>query len=315
MNKNIIIIILSIIVLALLLSGCTESNTDTTDEGTSENGGSEDNGDSGVNGEGDEGDTNDDSGDDGSEDDTGLVAHWSFDETSGTTVPESMSGYDGTIIGDATWTMGQINNALSFDGEGDYVQLPQDAIEELGALTEGTIAFWFTYESILADQTIMPIFYIGNQNADDHDSIFIIEIGHSDTEAEQLTVDPTNKNMYVTWTDWVQDSLEPVLCYDSDQNLEENTWIHFAVVVGSDGNTGYLNGAELTNRRYNFGSDSDQMFLSEIPVKELFTLGYGKTHEQISPTFVYFKGMLDDMRIYNRALSSSEVQELAEALT
>lgn len=58
------------------------------------------------------------------------------------------------------------------------------------------------------------------------------------------------------------------MCYDSNVNLAENKWHHFAVVVGPDGNTGYLNGKEITNRHYNFGNSKDKSFLDDIPKKE-----------------------------------------------
>ena len=92
--------------------------------------------------------------------------------------------------------------------------------------------------------------------------------------------------------------------------MDENTWKHFALVVGPTGNTGYLDGVELENRRYNFGSSTDQMFLSEIPVQDIFTFGYGKTHVSISPDFLHYKGYIDDLRIYNEALTSEEIQAL-----
>lgn len=238
-----------------------------------------------------------------------LVAHWKFDESSGTTATDETGKYDATVHGEASWTAGKKDNALYFDGSNDYVSFPQEAVEALGELTQGTIAFWFNYTSVLDEQTIMPIFHFGNQNKDDQDSIFIIEIGHSDTNSEQLSTDPDNKNLYVTWTDLTADP-EPILCYDSNQNMEENTWIHFAVVVGPEGNTGYLNGEKLTNRRYNFGSATDQYFLDDIPVQEQATIGYGKTHWQISPDFVYYKGYIDDLRIYNEPLNQTTIQSL-----
>ena len=53
---------------------------------------------------------------------TGLIAHWSFDETSGTVAADSIGGYDGTLVGDAAWTAeGQLNGAIALDGDGDYV--------------------------------------------------------------------------------------------------------------------------------------------------------------------------------------------------
>jgi hypothetical protein len=301
MRKKILSIIIMLLMITILISGCSESTDESTDDETDE----ETNGD----------ETSEDETDEEPEEDpdappTNLIIHLKFDETSGTTASDSAGDYDGIVYGDAIWSTGKKDNSLYFDGVDDYVKLPDEAITAIGSLTQGTIAFWLNYTSILDVQSIIPIFFIGNQNKDDHDSIFIIEIGHSDTEAGTFTTDPSNKNLYVTWTDWVTDNMEPILCYDTNENLQESTWIHFALVVGPNGNTGYLNGVELDNRRYNFGTVDDQMFLSEIPVKELFTIGYGKTHVEISPDFVYYKGYIDDLRIYNEPLNQSQIQNL-----
>ena len=88
------------------------------------------------------------------------------------------------------------------------------------------------------------------------DEIFIIEIGHFDEQSFMtgISPDPENKKMYVTW---IKDNKDPFLCFDSNVNLEENKWHHFAAVIGPDGNTGYLDGVELTNRHYNFGNSKD----------------------------------------------------------
>ena len=56
--------------------------------------------------------------------DLGLVAHWKLDDASGTTAIDSAGGNDGTLYGEAAWTDGRIDGALSFDGDGDYVSLP-----------------------------------------------------------------------------------------------------------------------------------------------------------------------------------------------
>jgi len=271
-------------VLTLFFAGCTDTSNDTTNnEGNNEP-------------------------DNGSQDQTNLVGHWKFDENSGTQAADSALSYNGIVHG-ATWVEGKKGSALYFDGIDDYVMLSQNAINSIGSLTQGTIAFWFKYESLLDTQTIMPILYLGNEDKNDQDSIFIIEIGHSDTQEQTLTPDPDNKKLYVTLTDLTQNS-DPILCFDTNQNLTENTWYHFALVVGTDNNTGYLDGVELTNRRYNFGTSSDQKFLADIPTKEQFTFGYGKQHHQITPDFVNYKGYLDDIRIYNEPLSESDIQNL-----
>ena len=50
----------------------------------------------------------------------GLIAHWKFDETSGTIALDCVGDNNGTVYG-AEWTTGQIDGALSFDGIDDHV--------------------------------------------------------------------------------------------------------------------------------------------------------------------------------------------------
>ena len=74
----------------------------------------------------------------------GLVLHYAFDETSGTTAADSSgSGNTGTLNGmtGAEWTTGKIGGALSFDGTNDYVE----AIGYKGITGTGarTVALWF----------------------------------------------------------------------------------------------------------------------------------------------------------------------------
>ena len=53
-----------------------------------------------------------------------LVGHWEFDDGSGTTAFDS-SGNDnnGTLVNGPTWTTGQVNGSLRFDGVDDYVRV------------------------------------------------------------------------------------------------------------------------------------------------------------------------------------------------
>ncbi len=217
------------------------------------------------------------------EEDKSLVAHYTFDDEE---------------------KAGKVGNALYLGGA-EKVEL--DDLDS--SLRVGTIAFWFNFESLLDKQTVMPIFYLGSDGSSD--DMFIIEIGHSGGpggEGSGTSPDPDNKKLYVTW---IKDNREPFLCYDSNINLEESRWYHFALVVGEDGNTGYLDGVEMKNRDYNFGKASDRAFFADIPVKEKAFIGYGKSSSMISPEFVYYKGFVDDFRIYNRALGADEIRMLS----
>jgi hypothetical protein len=48
-----------------------------------------------------------------------LVAHWKLDDKTGTTARDSSgNGYDGTLLGSATWIVGMVNDALEVTGNG-----------------------------------------------------------------------------------------------------------------------------------------------------------------------------------------------------
>ncbi len=226
----------------------------------------------------------------------GLIAYWKFDETSGNIAHDSANGFDGTVYGEK-WVKGRIGNALDFDGADDFVNLPQNAINIIGNLSKGTIAFWFNYTYNLNEQEIQPLFYLGIDDENEPDNMFIIEIGHKN---------PANRRLYITW---VINNRIP-LCFDTGFNLEEKEWYHFAAVVGPNGNTGYLDGVELVNRHYNFGTAYDQYFFSDIPVQDNFTIAYGKTADGKCPHFLYYKGMIDDVRIYDTPLLADEINEI-----
>src|SRR3989344_1121080 len=70
---------------------------------------------------------------------SGLVGHWKFDEISGTTAADSSGNNNtGTLTNGPTWATGKINNALSFDGTDDYINLGNMNVSGSGI----TIAAW-----------------------------------------------------------------------------------------------------------------------------------------------------------------------------
>ncbi len=73
-----------------------------------------------------------------------LTAHWALNEGSGATAANSAgSGFNGTVTG-ATWTNGVLGSGLSFDGSGDYVSLPGTT----GLSTvAGSVSLWVKYTS------------------------------------------------------------------------------------------------------------------------------------------------------------------------
>ncbi|MCY4631863.1 MAG: family 20 glycosylhydrolase, partial [bacterium] len=86
---------------------------------------------------------------------SGLVHHWGFDETSGNTATDAGSGADdGTITGATRVTQGRLGGALSFDGNGDWVQVGADAIGVSGGCGGWTAALWVKRTADNADAVL-----------------------------------------------------------------------------------------------------------------------------------------------------------------
>ena len=67
-----------------------------------------------------------------------LIAHYKFDETSGTTAADSSgNGNIGALTNMAgtEWTTGKVGGALNFDGTNDYVNLGTSLANNLGDVT------------------------------------------------------------------------------------------------------------------------------------------------------------------------------------
>ena len=81
---------------------------------------------------------------------TGLVGHWELDDGSGTTAIDSTANNnDGTVNGTATWISGEIGGAFEFnygDGE-DYIEIPNSATLENVQEGDYTLAAWFRPDS------------------------------------------------------------------------------------------------------------------------------------------------------------------------
>lgn len=229
----------------------------------------------------------------------GLIANWTFDNDQDDEITDSSDyGYNGTSYS-VEYDDGVVGKSLLFDGETSKIVIPDaDSLppEAIGTLEEGTVAGWFKF--VNKGGQVLPILYFGKSTSTDLPYGLILEIGHDGGDID-------NRRLYFTIIHYASENH----CFDSGENLLENTWYHFAVTVSDSGNTGYLNGAELTNRRYNLGSDENYtVFFNDVPNKEMLSIGYGR-YSQEEP-FYSFNGNIDNVMIYNRALTEDEVVEL-----
>ncbi len=233
-----------------------------------------------------------------------LVGHWSFDVGTGDTIyDESGYGNHGIIYG-AKRINGKINQALSFDGVDDFAEItgnddtPPEVLSKLGT---GTISIWFKVDTIPTDYGIAPLFYYGmEKNCDFFDAAnkgLIIELGHS-------PIFWGSKALF--FTIWKNGCTYPSFCFDTGFPVSEGEWHHFAVTVAENHNTGFLDGEELTSRRYNFGTSSYSQFFEDALAHEKLWLGKGHW----DTTTQFYNGAIDDIRIYDYPMTENEIKNL-----
>lgn len=105
----------------------------------------------------------------------------------------------------------------------------------------------------------------------------------------------------------------PTLCFDTNFELNISQWYNFAVVIDATGNTGYLDGVELTSRHYNFNDASSPEFLDDLPVLDTAWIGRGFLSSL--PQDQYFPGAIDELLIYDRPLSGTELGNYYNSVT
>ncbi len=224
-----------------------------------------------------------------------IVAYWSFDDDVEGVVKDSSKNQNDGVSYDLTYAKGVVGQAGYFDGVNSKVIIPNTP-KEITNLRYGSISCWFKFENIGGQ--VLPILYLGKSVSGRPNHSMVIEVGHD-------RGNPYNRRLYLTTI--IGRGVN--FCVDSAYNLDENRWYHYVAVVSKRGNTIYIDGKEHQNRRYNLGSDSSYTtFFNDVPAKDLLSIGYGK-YSQEDP-FYSFKGYIDEMIIYDRALTRDEVREL-----
>jgi len=204
-----------------------------------------------------------------------LAGHWKLDETSGTVaLDSSCNDHDGTVV-DATWTTaGKIDGALSFTGSTSYVVA--DGVE-VNTVPGGfnTIAFWMKWNGV---NNQMPF---GWNQAYGYD-LWIADGSFGINTGQGNILGIPSAGM-------------------------AGQWVHVAAVfpngVPSASNAKiYINGVNqiLTDRSY-------PTTTNRSATSKLFISGWGAS------AGYKFGGTIDDVRVYNRALTAEEVAAIAAA--
>jgi hypothetical protein len=236
-----------------------------------------------------------------------VVVDWSFNQSSGTVAIDSGPNHvDGTLSGDTAWAAGLGQNAVDVGGNGfvDFTQSgPPKVPTAVSQLAQGSIGVRFFVESFPADQAshpILPILWMGRDFGGLGQYGLTIEIGHAPPYK------PFDHAIYFTILDVVE---LPIFCFNSAQDITAGVWHTFVAVVGATGNTGYLDGIEMTDRHYNFGNPSATDFFSSVtPPSNALWVGKGFYAQETGAQ--HFNGLIQNLRIFDQPLTSQEVAAL-----
>jgi hypothetical protein len=200
----------------------------------------------------------------------GLVAQWGMDEESGIKAYDSQGTNDGTLVNSPTWQSPPdcvSGSCLSFNGINNYVNCGNPVIT--GTFTVGAWARVAT----TSPQTI-----IGTRSPSD------ISFDMKFQNGNQIHGDIGNG------TSWITTSA------DASFNYQLNTWYHIVYVVTSTGYTIYVNGNQAGSGSYAQNTPVFSDANHAIAIGAFMVTG-GE----------YFSGLIDDTRVYNRALSADEI--------
>ena len=209
----------------------------------------------------------------------GLVAYYPLN---GNATDASGNGNNGVIHGALTATdrFGISNGCFSFDGTNQYISALADKLP----VTNRTISVWFKANRV--DNRPAILGYGGNPCG----TSFALGLNVVGYESYWLSTHCSAYTLSIPYT-----------------NPPVNAWHHWVVVMDEIGTQFYLDGQFIGSR--------DGVTETHVAGTEL---GLGTIPNQVGQTpyadpFVgYLDGFLDDVRFYNRALSTNEVQQLCE---
>lgn len=219
-----------------------------------------------------------------------LVGYWSFN---GNANDESENKFDGTVNGASLSEdrYGTTESAYSFNGVDDYIDLGD--VSALDSLSEISFSFWM-YPTFTSGAGC-PISKFSGTTGDWKRTFTVIYNKSTD-------------ELYIWFFDG-KDS-DRIGFFVSESRIDQ--WLH--VAIAWDGTAGtcelYVNGVSKTvTKTYYESLPGNIEFIA--PTESNLFIGAGNT-----PTLAWpFKGKIDDVRIFNKALGSSEITALYQENT
>lgn len=221
----------------------------------------------------------------------GLVGYWTFDgrdikwSDTGTEIKDiSGNGNHGDALGSLATTSvipGTLGQALSFNGSSDYVDI--GTLADTATTSAFTVSAWI-YQSSLVSGSIVT-------RSKDTNPFWLVDSNDTYGGSDDIRT-------------FIESGSGDNFGYTTDNVHSSGSWEHWVSVFD-----GTLSGNANRLKLYKNGTQQSLTFIGTIPAA---TVSSGTVHANIGGYYnsASWNGKIDDVRIYNRALSSSEVANL-----
>jgi len=210
-----------------------------------------------------------------------LVGYWKFDEGQGTLATDS-SNYDNHgVLSSEKWVTGKFGYALSFDGSGGVDIGDRGTLERFANLS---ISLWI-------QATTSQVGVLVNKYENGSNNGYYLALGNRFNPSTQVTflVDEFGEDRIV-----------------SNQSITDGQWHHIvAIYQGGVGPKLYIDGVQG-------GGSREGKTLNSVGTAPGKSFKIGTYSPGGYPEF-NFRGVIDDVRIYNSVLNPAEILQLHTA--
>jgi hypothetical protein len=223
-----------------------------------------------------------------------LVGWWKFDGD----VTDSGYGCDGTVIGSPGYVTGlfgnpaiDINNINDANSANDiYVDVPIGSV--ISSLTNSTFAVWVNWRGTEGDRRNQRFFSFGTSPAD----YMFLSPRRSSSAPTHFEISTGGTMQRVSWGPYSSDGT----------TIPANEWHHLAVTFNASTNTLtlYIDGVVPAGGQI---TPTTLITPSSLGYTTQNWFGRCENPAQQRP----YRGYLDDLRIYDRALSAAEIADIA----
>ena len=213
---------------------------------------------------------------------TGLVSHWSFDDGMGSTVSDSTGANPAALIRTPSWSPGIIGSAAGFNGYDTFAVIPSSSSLNVSRITFSTWVY---------KRSNSPTWSMIGHRA----------YGTSWDELWMLFYWASSQANY-SWMVTTGPSSQAIIMGPSSTG-DVGQWVHLAGTYDGATIRLYRNGVEI----------GSAPLTGNIPAQST-KVSFGAGSDNNGASFYQYANILmDDARLYDRALSQSEIQSLYAA--